>query len=97
LFSFKRPEIETNDAFDGGGLRFEVLEPSQKLRTVYEGNTVELADPRAMANPSKAFRQSPKRRVRLDLVHTAVGPMCGGQARKSKKNLAADQQFAKAH
>jgi hypothetical protein len=97
LFSFKRPEIENNDAFDGGGLRFEVLEPSQKLCTVYEGNTIELADPRAMANPSKAFRESPKRRVRLDLVHTAVGPMYGGQAGKSQKNLAADQQFAKAH
>jgi hypothetical protein len=97
LFSFKRAEIENNDAFDAGGLRFEVLEPSQELRTVYEGNTVELAEPRLMGNPSKAFRESPKRRVRLDLVHTAVGPMYGGQAEKSHKDIPADQQFAKAH
>lgn len=97
LFTYKRPEIDNNDAFDAGGLRFEVLEPAQKLRTVYEGNVIELADPRTMSNPSKAFRESPKRRVRLDLVHTGVGPMYGGQAEKTEKGLAADQQFAKAH
>ncbi len=97
LFAFKRAPIDHNDAFDAGGLRFEVIEPSQKLRTLYEGNVLELAEPRAMADPRKAFMESPKRRVRLDLVHTAVGPMYGGRAAKAEQDLAADQQFAKAH
>mgnify|MGYP000314301725 FL=1 len=35
LFMFKRPEIKDNDNFDAGGCRFEVLEPTQTLRTVY--------------------------------------------------------------
>jgi hypothetical protein len=36
LFMFKRPEIENNGVFDAGGCRFEVLEPTETLRTVYQ-------------------------------------------------------------
>jgi hypothetical protein len=97
LFTFKRPRIENNDAFDAGGLRFEVLEPSDRLRTVYEGSVLELAEPRTMSDPRKAFGESPKRRVRLELEHRAVGPMYGGSADKEEGEQAADQQFAKAH
>jgi hypothetical protein len=87
LFAFKRAPIDHNDAFGAGGLHFEVIEPSQKLQTRYEGSVLELADPRAMADPRKAFMESPKRRVRLDLVHTAVGPMYGGRAAKADQDL----------
>ena len=97
LFTFKRPQIDDNDAFDAGGLRFEVLEPSQRLRTVYEGRVLDLAEPRAMSDPRKAFSESPKRRVQLDLEHDAVGPMYGGNADKEERAQSADQQFAKAH
>ena len=82
LFTFKRPQIENNDAFDCGGLCFEVLEPGQTLRSVYEGKVLSLRDPRAMSDPRKAFADSPKRRVSLDLEHDAVGPMYGGSSEK---------------
>jgi hypothetical protein len=97
LFTFKRPQIENNDAFDCGGLRFEVIEPTQTLRTVYEGNVLELADPRQMSDPRKAFAESPKRRLSLDLQHDAVGPMYGGTADRQETERSAEQQFAKAH
>ncbi|MGH0030645.1 MAG: DUF7064 domain-containing protein [Myxococcota bacterium] len=97
LFTFKRPQIENNDAFDCGGLRFEVLTPGERLRTVYEGNVLELAEPRNMADPRKAFSESPKRRVSLDLEHRAVGPMYGSKADESESQRSAEQQFAKAH
>lgn len=97
LFTFKRPKIENNDAFDCGGLRFDVLEPGEKLRTVYEGNVLELAEPRTMADPARAFAESPKRRVSLDLEHTAVGPMYGSKADRNESDRSAEQQFAKAH
>ena len=67
LFMFKRPEIESNDAFDAGGCRFEVLEPTQTLRTVYQGSVLELTEPREMADPKRAFAESPKKRIHLDL------------------------------
>lgn len=95
LFQYKRPRIENNDAFDAGGMRFEVLEPGERLRTVYEGAVVELRDPTAMTDPSSAFRENPMKRVTLDLAHEAVGPMYGHK----REGPAADpeQEFARAH
>ena len=97
LFSFKRPQITSNDAFDCGGLRFEVIEPTQTLRTVYRGSVLELADPRKMADPRKAFVESPKTRISLDLTHQAVGPMYGGSRAKDEHDRPAEEQFASAH
>jgi hypothetical protein len=98
LFTFKRAAIEHNDAFDAGGARFEVVEPTQKLRTVYEGSVVDLDEPRAMTDPRKAFSESPRRRIQLNLVHDAVGPMYGSAGGGSgEEPRSADQQFAKAH
>jgi hypothetical protein len=97
LFTFQRPAITHNDAFDAGGMRFEVLEPGQSLRTSYGGKLLELADPRAMADPGRAFRESPKRRVAIDLAHDAVGPLYGSAGDPDRESEPADQQFAKAH
>jgi hypothetical protein len=97
LFTFKRAPIEHNEAFDAGGARFEVIEPSQKLRSVYEGSVLDLDEPRNMTDPRKAFTESPKRRIQLDLVHDAVGPMYGSAGDKHESDRGADQQFAKAH
>ena len=97
LFTFCRPEIRDNHAMDAGGLRFEVLEPSQRLRTVYEGSVVELREPRAMADPRKAFTENPTKRVALDLLHDAVGPMYGRVGHPDEEARSAEQQFAKAH
>jgi hypothetical protein len=97
LFNFARPQIAHNDAFDAGGMRFEVLEPTQRLRTTYIGKVLELREPRAMADPRRAFKESPRRQVSLELVHDAVGPMYGGQADREERERGAEQQFAKAH
>ncbi len=96
LFMWKRPEIAGNGAFDAGGLRFEVIEPAERLRTVYEGSAAELADPRALSDPSRAFREAPHRKIRLDLVHQAAGPMYGHRG-SSESDLPAEQQFASSH
>ena len=97
LFIFKRPQIEHNDAFDAGGAKFEVLDPAQRLRSTYRGSLIELKEPRDMADPRKAFVNNPRRKVVLDLVHDAVGPMYGSAGSKREEALAADQQFGKAH
>jgi hypothetical protein len=97
LFTFERASISHNDAFDAGGMRFEVLEPTQRLRTRYSGKLLELREPRAMADPRRAFAESPRKRVSLDLVHEAVGPMYGGRADREESGREASQQFAKAH
>jgi len=93
LFNFKRPQITSNDGWDAGGLRVEVLEPGERLRTVYEGSVVFLSDPRAMSDPSTAFKENPHRRVRIDLVHEGVGPVYGHVAEPGET----DNEFARAH
>lgn len=97
LFSFERSPIDGNDAFEAGGLRFDVLEPSQELRTTYDGSVLSLDEPREMADPRKAFEKNPKRMLRLDLVHDAVGPMYGSAGSAREDGRPAAQQFARAH
>lgn len=97
LFSFNRAQIDNNDAFDAGGLKFEVLEPSEKLRTTYEGRAIELENARELSDPGRAFSDSPRRTISLDLEHTACGPMYGSSKSKAEEERDASKQFGKAH
>src|SRR5919106_1811849 len=58
-FMFGRPEISDNAAFDGGGMRYEVMEPFEQLRTSYRGKVTLLEEPLQMANPRQAFTENP--------------------------------------
>jgi hypothetical protein len=97
LFQYKRPPIQHNDAFDAGGMRFDVIEPAERLRTVYDGSAVDLADPLEMAEPSAAFHGNPRRQVRLELLHGAVGPMYGSAGHEIGERVDPDKEFARAH
>ena len=94
LFQFGRPGIANNGAFDAGGMRFEVLEPMRRLRTLYEGGVAYFADPEQLAEPGRAFRENPQRQVELDLVHTSVGPVYG--TRSGNREIF-DLPIARAH
>jgi hypothetical protein len=96
LFQFKRAEISHNDAMDAGGMKFEVIEPMQKLRTTYDGHAVYLTEPAQMADPREAFRNNPFKKVKLDLQHTAAGPVYGSSGRNHQV-VDPEKEFAKAH
>ena len=96
LFNYKRPQISDNERFDAGGMRFDVLEPLVRHRTLYEGSAVYLQDPTQMADPSRAFRENPHKRITLDLVHKAVGPLYGSSG-ADRQPANPDQEFARAH
>ena len=92
LFNYARPKIAGNDGWDAGGLRVDVLAPGETLRTTYDGAAVYLKDPRAMADPRRAFTENPQRRLRLDLAHDGVGPIYGHAGQAGDGN-----DFARAH
>jgi hypothetical protein len=96
LFNYKRPEIASNDAYDAGGMRFETLEPLLRHRTTYEGSAVYLENPEAMSDPGQAFRENPHKKVSIDLVHEAVGPVYGSTG-ADRVVLDPEKEFAKAH
>jgi hypothetical protein len=92
LFNYKRPQISSNDGWDAGGARVEVLVPGEKIRTTYDGDVVFLKDPRDMRDPSSAFKENPHKHLKLDLIHEGVGPIYGHVGDPNDGN-----QFARAH
>ena len=92
LFNYKRPQISTNDGWDAGGCKIEVLVPGEKIRTTYDGSVVFLKDPREMREPSVAFKENPHKKIKLDLIHEGVGPIYGHVGDASSGN-----DFARAH
>jgi hypothetical protein len=96
LFNWKRPEIDNNDAFDAGGMKFETIEPLVRLRTTYEGSAVALADPKQMGDPGQAFRNNPHAKVSIDLLHESVAPVYGG-TRNESEDANPEEGFGRAH
>lgn len=92
LFNYKRREISSNDGWNAGGLSVEIQKPFERIRTLYQGSAVYLADPRAMKDPGKAFKENPHRRLRIDLIHEGVGPVYGHVGKEGDGN-----DFARAH
>jgi hypothetical protein len=76
---FARPEISDNDAFDAGGMRFEVIAPFEELRVSYTGKVVLLDEPLQMANPRKAFTENPWVDAAADLSYRGLVPAFGGE------------------
>ena len=92
LFNYKRPEISSNDGWNAGGLSVEIQKPFERIRTLYQGSAVYLADPRAMKDPGKAFKENPHKKLRIDLIHEGVGPVYGHVGKPGDGN-----DFARAH
>ena len=78
-FMFGRPEIADNDAFDAGGMKFEVVTPFEALKTTYTGKVCILDEPLQMANPRKAFTENPWVDCEVVLDHRGIAPMYGGE------------------
>ncbi len=92
LFNYKRPQIDSNDGWNAGGARVEVITPGEEICTTYDGKAVLLADPRSMKDPSRAFKENPHETLSLELTHFGVGPMYGHVGDPDSGN-----QFARAH
>ncbi|MEZ5595858.1 MAG: hypothetical protein R3E84_05610 [Pseudomonadales bacterium] len=99
-FMFRRPERRDNDAFDGGGMRFEVVEPFRTLTVTFEGKVCLLTNPQDMADPSTAFRNNPSVPSSVRLTFTGISPMFGGEPVNddgSPIEQKADEGFARGH
>ncbi len=99
-FMFKRPERDDNDAFEGGGMRVDVIEPFKHLRVSYEGSLCLLENPQDMNDPSKAFRSNPIVKSSVNLDYYGVSPMFGGEpvnADGSRIEQKAEESFSRGH
>ncbi len=94
-FMFRRPRISSNDAFDAGGMRFEVDEPFTSLRVSYEGPFLLLDDPWQLSDPGSAFRSNPTLGGRIELSYLGRSPMFGGEPDTPAE--APGEEFARGH
>ncbi len=99
-FMFGRPECRNNDAFDGAGMKFEIVEPFKRLKVSYRGKVCLLANPQDMADPKKAFKTNPIVDAVVELDYEGVSPMFGGEPVNedgSKIEQKAEEAFARGH
>jgi hypothetical protein len=94
-FMYQRPKISNNDAFDAGGMKFEVVRPFEELEVSYAGKVVMLDNPLAMADPKKAFTENPYEEASVELTYTGVSTMFGGEPDEPHEK--AGEEFAKGH
>jgi hypothetical protein len=97
-FMYSRPHIDNNDAFDAGGMRFDVIEPFKELRVRYDGKVAVLSDPLAMRDPRKAFTEAPHVDASVDLLYRGLSPMMGGEPEWDPGDVVPETMaFAKGH
>jgi hypothetical protein len=98
-FMFARPPIENNDAFDAGGMRFEVVTPFEEQKVTYDTKVALLTDATAMADPRKAFTEAEHVDCAVDLTYRGLSPMMGGEPEFEDGDRVPEQamQFAKGH
>jgi hypothetical protein len=99
-FMYGRPKISSNDEMNAGGMRFEVVEPFERLKVTYDEKLCVLERPLDMADPGAAFKNNPVVPCRIELDYTGVAPMFGGrpvQADGSDLPVDPEKSFAKAH
>jgi hypothetical protein len=94
-FMYNKPKISNNDAFDAGGMRFEVIRPFEELRVRYDGKVVLLDNPLEMADPKKAFTENPYAECSIDITYSGVSTMFGGESDEPHEK--AGEEFARGH
>ncbi len=93
-FMYQRPEISGNDAFDAGGMSFEVVEPFEQLTVSYEGKVLVLDQPLEMADPRAAFANNPFEDCTIELDYRRVSDMVGGESDEPESE---GEEFARGH
>lgn len=96
-FMFQRPKITNNDAFDAGGVRFNVVEPFKELTVSYEGKAILLKDPLVMKDPQRAFTDSPQLECNVELIYRGLSPMLGGEPEAEGGEQLPQEDFARGH
>jgi hypothetical protein len=94
-FMFQRPRISSNDAFDAGGMRFDVVEPFTSLKVSYRGPLLLLDDPWQLSDPGAAFRANPTVDGEVELTYLGRSPMFGGEPETPAE--APGEEFARGH
>jgi hypothetical protein len=97
--AFGKPSISRNDAFDAGGLRYEVGEPFAGVTMTYDGEVFVLDDPSILRDPRRMFAQAPRAQASVRFDARGVSPMHGGEptAPEHETLMYYGDQFSRGH
>lgn len=76
---FQRPKIDANDKFEGGGLRYAVAEPTQRMSMRYDGEVFVLDDPNLLREPQTMFAKAQRLPASVEWNAHAQSPIHGGE------------------
>ncbi|SEP11362.1 hypothetical protein SAMN04490248_12612 [Salinihabitans flavidus] len=94
---FQRPRIEHNNAFDAGGLSYEVIEPFKSIRMQYEGDLLIVDNPDDLREPQRLFAEGPRLPGRVDFTHVASSPIHGGEPTDDVTPTMYGRDFSRGH
>lgn len=95
--SFRRPRIETNDALDAGGLRFDVAEPMRRITARYEGDLMILDDPELLRDPGPALQTAPRLPGLVEWTLDTISPQHGGEPTSPDQPTMYGRDFSLGH
>ena len=94
---FLRPEINSNERFNAGGLRYEVKEPLKNVVMDFEGEVMLLKDPEVLREPQAMFKTAPRVACRVHFDQTAVSPVHGGEPTSADQQTMYGRDFSLGH
>lgn len=96
---FQRPSIAHNDAFDAGGMRYDVVEPYEHMRMSYTGDVLLLENPEVLRDPGRMFETAPTAQAEVSFDVRAVSPVHGGEptAPEHEHLMYYGPQFSRGH
>ena len=99
LFSFKRPEISSNNGWFCAGTNIQTVRPMATLRTEFHGGVAHLLEPKALLDPKRALTTAKKAKANVVVLHEGCGPVFGrAPDNEAKPKTGGDQDnFAKNH
>ncbi len=94
---FKRPEIDSNDRFEAGGLTYRCLEPFRRTEMRFTGEVLVPDSPEALRDPARLFKEGPREQAEVVLSGDAVSPIHGGIPLSAEVETLYGPDFSRAH
>ncbi|HEX2652688.1 MAG TPA: hypothetical protein VHN11_03450, partial [Xanthobacteraceae bacterium] len=76
---FQRPKITVNDKLEGGGLLYEVSDPTKRVSMRYHGEVLLLDDANLLREPEKMFAHATRAPAIVQWNASAASPIHGGE------------------
>ena len=94
---FQRPEIDSNDVFEAGGLRYTVESPFERVNMTYRGEVMVLPDNTLLRDAKRLFEHAPRASCEIEWRHRGCSPVHGGVPVSAEQETMFGRDFSLGH